>query len=74
MSSEDKHYYQQRALVERSRAAKAVTPEIGVIHEQLAQMYEDFIKTLDPEDQTSNVVELLPPQATPQARSGTGSQ
>jgi hypothetical protein len=72
--SDDIQYYQQRALVERSRARTAPTPEIAAIHGKLAELYDDFITSLDPTEATSNVVELLPLRELPQARSGTGSQ
>lgn len=74
MSSEDLQYYRQRALMERSRAMRAVTPEIGAIHGQLAKLYEDFIASLNPEGQALNASEPPPPQEPPQAQSSSGLQ
>jgi hypothetical protein len=44
MSEEEVAYYRQRAEVERSRAADAVTPQIARIHLKLAGLYEAFIQ------------------------------
>ncbi len=37
-------YYRQRALVERSRAMDAPTPRIAAVHQELAKLYDDFIR------------------------------
>jgi hypothetical protein len=47
MSKDDITYYRQRAVIERSRAKDAPTPEIASVHERLADLYENFIATLD---------------------------
>lgn len=46
MSSEDLEYYADRAIVERRRAQDAPTPEIGHVHEKLADLYEALIVRL----------------------------
>jgi hypothetical protein len=38
--SEDIEYYRDRALVERSRAKTAPSPQIAAVHDQLASLYE----------------------------------
>ena len=71
--SDDYEYYQQRALVERSRAKSAPTPKIAAVHEELASLYDAFIRVSGRTEGSSNVSALPLPQERPQARSGTGS-
>lgn len=47
MSSEDVLYYRERAAIERRRAQDAPTAEIASVHERLAELYDNFIATLN---------------------------
>ena len=47
MSDDDFDYYIKRAAEERSRVSNALTPEIGAVHEKLADMYEALIERLE---------------------------
>ena len=47
MSQGDTEYYRQRAMIERQRAQSAPTPQIALIHEELAELYENFIKAMN---------------------------
>ena len=44
MSSDDVHYYRQRAQTERERAKLSSRQEIAEIHEELARLYEALIE------------------------------
>jgi hypothetical protein len=46
MSEEEIAYYRQRSMTERSRARVAPTPEIGRIHDQLADLYDALVAGL----------------------------
>lgn len=72
--SNEIQYYQQRIIVERTRANNSPSPAIASAHEMLASLYEEFIRSLQLTEETSNVVDLLPPQDSPQAQSGTVSR
>jgi hypothetical protein len=45
--TDDTEYYRQRALVERSRAKAAPSPEISLVHERLAELYEDYVASTE---------------------------
>ena len=44
MSSDDVHYYRQRAQAERERAKLSSRQEIAEIHEELARLYDALIE------------------------------
>lgn len=46
MSQEDIHYYSQRVIIERRRAENAPSPQIALVHEELAELYENFIQVM----------------------------
>jgi hypothetical protein len=70
--SEDLEYYQQRALVERSRAKDAPSPEIASVHDRLADLYEAHVAETPVLPEEPFAQDLAPPLHTlPQAQSGT---
>jgi hypothetical protein len=70
MSEDEIEYYRQRAQIERSRAADAVTPQIAEIHLKLAGLYEEFIQDKADHRQLQSDVWPLP-HTSQQARSNT---
>jgi hypothetical protein len=61
----DVQYYQQRAIVERSRAKSAPTPEIAAVHEELARLYDNLTGVAVSAEAPS----LSSPRSLPQAQS-----
>lgn len=69
--SDDIQYYQQRALVERSRARSAPTHRIAAVHEELAALYEEFIRVAVSRGDTADSCALPLLQKHRQAQSGS---
>ena len=47
MSDDEKHYFSERAAIERQRAEESTNPHVVEIHKKLADIYERLVETDD---------------------------